>query len=1045
MKVVRTLSICTFFLYLVAPAAALNADRDIHQLAHRSWGERDGYPGQPWAMAQTTDGFLWLGTLDGLFRFDGIHFERYVSRSGDKLPPNGPVTSLLAVPDGSLWIGYYGVGIMVLRNGNVKSYLKADGVPLEDCICSIVRDHDGTMWANAAYGLIRFNGTRWEHIGREWNFPESVAHFTAHALFVDSQGTLWVGIGHTVLYLKQGAKRFEQTGVVVNLATSIAEAPNGRIWMADSETYVRAISMSVSAKAAATAQCEMDTKVGVIPKCPRGDSSEIRIADPINLIVPHQLMFDRRGNLWVATDSYGLVRIPYPELQKHQPILDSSSALQKFTSVDGLSADSTNSILEDREGNIWVATRDGLDQFRETALVPVELPKSIGQTGIAPADEGDVWVTGNGRMIARIRGDSTKPQWITLDAYNAYRDPGGATWLMGDKLRQWKDGSFRVVAQGPDGLDDSAGDWMVTADSSGTLWAFATGLGFLSLDHHRWKPWPTPPQVAKLLITAIFCDSTGRVWVSTTKRDVVTMYKGNVVDYPGGPGALLFRFSNFAEHASQQIWATGGRNGLLLIEKSRFHFIKPMGVDFSKSILGIVDAGSEGLWLSTGLGVVHVARDEIERALKDPSYRFYWEQFDSTDGLPGKIQNDAPYPKTIQGTDGRIWFVATRGVAWIDPKKISKNAIPPPVSITSISADGSSHPDLANLRLPARANNVQIEYTALSLSVPERVQFRYKLDGIDREWQDPGRRRDAYYSRLPPGRYTFHVIASNNDGIWNAAGASLDFDIAPAYYQTRWFLASCAAAFLALLWALHRLRLHQIAQGFNARMEERVGERTRLARDLHDTLLQGFQGLMLRLQALYDLLPAGEAKDELEQTLDRADQVVAEGRKAVHDLRSSTTVTNDLARAVRALGDELSSEDSATFGFLVEGEIRELHPIVRDEVYRITREALRNAFSHARARHIEAEIIYAEDLFRLRIRDDGEGIAPAILEDGRPGHYGLPGIRERATEIGAKLDIWSGVGTGTEIDLSIAGSIAYGKRSRRSRLRVFPKKGRMKL
>ena len=216
---------------------------------------------------------------------------------------------------------------------------------------------------------------------------------------------------------------------------------------------------------------------------------------------------------------------------------------------------------------------------------------------------------------------------------------------------------------------------------------------------------------------------------------------------------------------------------------------------------------------------------------------------------------------------------------------------------------------------------------------------------------------------------------------------------------------------LALLWGLYRYRLHQIAREFNVRMEERVGERTRLARDLHDTLLQSFQGLMLRLQALDELLPQGEAKDELEQTLDRADQVVAEGRKAVHDLRLSTVVTNDLARAVSALGDELSSEDSATFGFLVEGETRELHPIIRDEIYRITREALRNAFSHARADHIEAEIIYAENLFRLRIRDDGEGIAPAILEEGRPGHYGLPGMRERAAEIGAKLDIWSGVGS----------------------------------
>ncbi len=241
----------------------------------------------------------------------------------------------------------------------------------------------------------------------------------------------------------------------------------------------------------------------------------------------------------------------------------------------------------------------------------------------------------------------------------------------------------------------------------------------------------------------------------------------------------------------------------------------------------------------------------------------------------------------------------------------------------------------------------------------------------------------------------------------------------------------CIAAFLG--WSVAR-RIIEL------RMDERVRERTRVARDLHDTLLQGFQGLTLRLQAIADLLPQGEAKDELERTLDRADQVVADSRKAVIDLRLSTVLTNDLARAVRAVGDELSSKNSATFSFVVEGPPHELHPIVRDEAYRISHEALRNAFRHARARHIEAEIIYHERLFRLRIRDDGEGMAPAIVEDGRPGHYGLPGMRERASEIGGKLDIWSGKGTGTEIELSVPGSIAYSTAQHRSRFGLFRRK-----
>jgi len=266
-----------------------------------------------------------------------------------------------------------------------------------------------------------------------------------------------------------------------------------------------------------------------------------------------------------------------------------------------------------------------------------------------------------------------------------------------------------------------------------------------------------------------------------------------------------------------------------------------------------------------------------------------------------------------------------------------------------------------------------------------------------------------------------------------ATGASFDFSIDPTYYQTTWFKIACAAAFLTVLWGIYRLRLHQIAQVFNARL----GERTRIARELHDTLLQSFQALTLHLQVVDDLLPPGKAKERLEQTLERADQAIAEGRESIHDLRSSTTTTNDLAQAVRSVADELEGEGAPTFRLVVEGPARELHPILRDDVYRIAREALRNAFNHAQAHHIEAEISYGERLLRLRIRDDGCGIPAEVLEAGRSGHYGLNGMRERARQIGAKLEIWSGGGTGTEIEFSVAGAIAYRKSARRFRWPSF--------
>jgi signal transduction histidine kinase len=232
----------------------------------------------------------------------------------------------------------------------------------------------------------------------------------------------------------------------------------------------------------------------------------------------------------------------------------------------------------------------------------------------------------------------------------------------------------------------------------------------------------------------------------------------------------------------------------------------------------------------------------------------------------------------------------------------------------------------------------------------------------------------------------------------------------------------------------------RVHAAMNLRFEERLAERTRIARELHDTLLQSFQGLMLRLQVVDDLLPPGKAKEQLEQSLERADQAIAEGRSVVYDLRSSATITNDLAQAVRALGDDLATQDSGAFHLVVEGPMRDLRPIIRDELYRITREALRNAFSHAAADYIEVEITYGERALRLRIRDDGQGIPPEMLEAGRPGHHGLPGMRERAQQIGGKLEIWSGAKAGTEIELSIAGSIAYHTWTGRPLFRLFRKK-----
>jgi signal transduction histidine kinase len=331
---------------------------------------------------------------------------------------------------------------------------------------------------------------------------------------------------------------------------------------------------------------------------------------------------------------------------------------------------------------------------------------------------------------------------------------------------------------------------------------------------------------------------------------------------------------------------------------------------------------------------------------------------------------------------------------------------------------------------------VEIDYTALSFAVPQKVRFRYKLEGRDMDWQEAGTRRQAFYTDLRPRTYRFHVIACNNDGVWNEAGATLDFSIVPAWYQTNWFRALCATLFLALLWAAYQLRVRHLHTQFDMTLEARVGERTRIARELHDTLLQSFHGLLLRFQAVDNMLPEGQAKQKLESVIDQAAQAITEGRDAVQELRSSTVETNDLAGAIRTIGEELAADEtnqgSAVFQVEVEGTPRNLHPILRDEVYRIAAEALRNAFRHALARTIEVEIRYDEKQFRVRVRDDGKGFDSKVFSgDGRPGHYGVPGMHERARLIGGKLAVWSELDAGTEIGLSIPAATAYAKSRRR--------------
>jgi signal transduction histidine kinase len=564
----------------------------------------------------------------------------------------------------------------------------------------------------------------------------------------------------------------------------------------------------------------------------------------------------------------------------------------------------------------------------------------------------------------------------------------------------------------------------LTEDSLGRLW-ISMEPGTIRVERAGWTSLESlggPPGTA----TAEFTDSQGRIWFGFA--NLVAMLNGDRIRVFSGNDGVHVGAVTSIQGKGTEIWI-GGEFGLEFFDGSRFQPVNPSDGSAVGGVSGIVAAPDDGLWFSENQGIRHIPEAQLRQL---DSGKVEFETFGVLDGLTADLRGSLSSPSAVQTTDGRIWFATTKGVAWINPKRIVRNTVPPPVLIESIFANGRAYDSSKSLKLPPRITNLQIGYTATSLTASQRVRFRYKLEGQDKEWQDAGTRREAFYTNLAPGSYQFHVIACNNDGVWNEAGTMLQFVVLPAFYQTVTFRGFCVIALMAILWLFYLLRLKQATVRIHQRLEARLEERERIARDLHDTLLQSFQGLLLRFQASSNLLPGrpDEAKKKLDHAIKQTSQAIIEGRDAVQGLRSSATISNDLANAIRTFGDELSTSMSETkapgFEVIVEGTPRAFHPIVRDEVYRIAAEALRNAFQHAEANRIEVELRYDAIHFRLRIRDDGGGFEPRLLEgEGYAGHWGVRGMRERAGLIGGKLEIWSNIGSGTEVELSLPASVAY--------------------
>jgi ligand-binding sensor domain-containing protein len=1005
---------------------------------------------------QDRRGFMWFATRDGLNRYDGYSFVVY------KHDPNDPgslssnfIQDLMEDDHGDLWVATNnGVNRFDPTSERCTRYLHDPNDPDTlggASVKSVAQDRHGHLWFGTEDGgLDRLDpklGTFTHH--RSDSEGRLIGRITQ--VIEDRRGDIWLASERGLFHLDQQAGTIARRPAASSSlsADSVYEDEAGDLWLLTSSPVVglvrydrraeRLTSYPLAARAggalASTTSggslngtLAADGQNGLWVPSSQGLSYFDRRTERFTHRFQHEdanphsldsnavfsVYRDRGGVLWVGTENSGLNVLNFRQRQfvhhVHRPADPSS-----------LSPGRVKAIHQDPDGAVWVG-------FFPRALD--RLDRKTGQIVHYRPGQGDASTLGRGTNVNSI-----------------YRDPSGYLWIGGggsglvrldERTGRFK--RYRHDRRDPRSLS-SSNVYTIYGDRSGQMWVGLEG-GISRYDPAtdgfvNYRPVPENPASLANTVWVVYQDRSGALWAGTwggvlirfdDKAKAFVSYAPDSRDPRSLNGGGI---NTILEDRAGTLWV-GAFDGLYRHDRRSGAFVRyteSQGLP-SSSIRCILEDRLGRLWLSTQKGVSRF----------DPRSETF-RNYDVSDGL----QSDEFSTGCFQAPDGEIFFGGSNGFNAFAPESVQDDGYVPPVVTTSFtlfnrpvpirpeSKLSKAIPYVESLTLPHADNVFSFEFAALSYANPHKNRYRFRLEGFDPGWNEvDGKHRLATYTNLDPGDYVFRVQGSNSDGVWNQEGVSLPIRITPPWWRTTWFRASLAGLCLLLLAGGYQLRMRQVGHAFDLTLEARVAERTRIARELHDTLLQSFHGLLLRFQTASYLLPdrPADAKEKLDAAIAHAAKAITEGRDAVQGLRGAAVEHNDLAVAITTLGDELASDASTyrppTFRVVVEGQARELRPMIRDEIYRIAAEALRNAFRHARAAGVEVEIRYDDKQFRLRVRDDGKGIDPAVLAgQGIEGHYGLRGMPERAATIGGQVAVWSEIGVGTEVELRLPGSRVY--------------------
>lgn len=969
------LSVCVWLLMLPSLGVAVD-DRAISDFEHTRWTREDGFPGQVSAIAQTRDGYLWLASGQSLYRFDGKVLERYRTADGNTLPM---VSALVAHPDGSLWVGLRHGGVVRLVQGQSTRFGVAQGIP-SGIPHDMVVDRAGQVIVAVADQLVTGGVGGFRAVALDG----ATGNPGLRSLLVDRTGGVWVG-GTRLWHRAPGQARFMPSRAGAEGVVALAEAPDGRIWVAESApSRVRALVGDVQARVS-----------GTLPSAPTA------------------LAFDRDGGLWVGTTGDGVRYAPAPGG-------DDDIRPSPFTVTNGLSGDVVARVVRDREGNLWLGTNAGLDRFRQSDLVKVGFPSGAHNFALVIDGQNAVWAGSMNRNAMRLSGQQLATTTVPYPVTVAHRRPDGQVWLAGPG-GFWRSNGSRVerVMGLPEGIAPPAVVRAIVEDRDGTVWASINDHGL-----YRWRDgmWSRQPTIGTLpsqrMPVRAERGRDGGVWFGYRDNLLVGVQDGRIRAWGPREGldvghvtALLVTDTRF--------WV-GGSKGLSLFDGKRFVPLRLADGYRISGVHGLVETVTGELWLHGNDGVLRLDAEQIARFIRNPQTRLTPRSLWALEPLADDVRQLRPLPTAVAGADGNVWLATSLGVRRVDPRRVAMAEVPPPAHVVSLRADDGPLQPVVGARLPEMTRRVVVAYTSTGLKAPEAVRFRYRIRGVDGAWHDAGAAREATYVGLPPGRFEFELSAAYGDGAWGTPTVA-SFEILPAFHQTRTFIALCALLLVAMLWLAHRMRVRYLANALRTQLDVRHRERTRIARELHDTLLQSVQGLILRFQAAANRLPPdAPERDVIERALVSADQVIAEGRDRVTELRLGERTPGELIPALESVGNEMAGLHGARFSVIVQDAPPPLPAAVEEELFHITREALINAFRHANARVVSLQLEHDHALITLRVRDDGVGLPPSVMQErSLTGHWGLIGMRERAERIGAALEIRSSAGAGTDVEVKL--------------------------